>query len=258
MKKKTICLLLLSLVSITLLATRAGRGERRALPAAAPISLNDVLQAHNVLGDLGVPSSFLAEARRTISAAQRGGIPRSFDRMITVARYGNAHRYQRVDPIARTKQIYAFDGNTTFHAMIVNERLIEQSSREGDSPSEAVGLEIKTFGLLPILRQLSDPNTQAVYQDHNAQGLDRFQVSMSTRNWTVSADSEHLIRSVQSADNAIDYGDYRLVDGIWLPFAQRFYIRGQLYYELSFQRIDLRPELSPDYFNREAFKNIVR
>lgn len=256
MRKKNIGLMLLSgLLSIAMLAACADREKREELPAAPPISLKGLLEAHNVPGDPGGTSIFFAEAQRTISASAAGGseVPRSFDRMVTVSRHGKAYRYQRVDPIARTKKIYVFDGNTTFYAMMVKGRLVEESNHEGDSPPEAVGLEIKTFGLLPILKQLADPNTQSVYEGHSAEGLDRFQVRTSTRIWIVYAGAEHFIQRVESADNAVDYDDYRSVDGVWLPFSQQFSVRGQRYYHLTFNRIDLKPEFSSDYFSREAF-----
>jgi hypothetical protein len=256
MRKKTIGLMLLSgLLSVALLAARSGREKPEELPAAPPISMKRLLQAHNIPEDPGAMSIFFAEAQRTISAWAAGGseMPRSFDRVVAVARHGKAYRYQRVDPIARTKKIYVFDGNTTFYAMMVNGRLVEESSHEGDSPPEAVALEIKTFGLLPILKQLADPNTQSVYEGHNAQGLDRFQVRTSTRIWIVYAGAEHLIRRVESAGNAIDFDDYRLAHGVWLPFSQQFSVRGQRYYHLSFNHIGLKPEFSPDCFSREAF-----
>lgn len=256
MRKKTIGLMLLSgLLSVALLPARSGREKLQELPAAPPISVKGLLQAHNVPEDAGAMSIFFAEAHRTISASAAGGreMPRSFDRVVAVARHGNAYRYERVDPLARTRKIYVFDGNATFYAMMVNGRLVEESSHESDSPPEAVGLEIKTFGLLPILKQLADPNTQSVYEGRNAQGLDRFQVRTSSRIWIVYAGAEHLIRRVESADNAIDYDDYRSAHGVWLPFSQQFSVRGRLHYHLSFNRIDLEPEFPPDCFSREAF-----
>jgi hypothetical protein len=75
----------------------------------------------------------------------------------------------------------------------------------------------------------------------------------------VYADSEHLIRRLEFRDNAIEYDDYRTVEGVRLPFGQRFFVRGQLYYELSFTKIDLKPAFGSDYFSHETvLKDIVR
>jgi hypothetical protein len=255
---KTVVLLLLS-VPLLILAARARREKPAELSAVPPVSINSVLQAHNVLENPRRTSIFVAEAQRTVSVPAAGDsqMPRSFDRMVTVSSDGKAYRYQRVDPIAQTRTICVFDGNTTFHAVMIEGRLAEESSREGNSPSEAVGLEIKTFGLLPILKQLADPNTQSVYEGHNADGLDRFQVRTSTHIWIVYSGAEHFIRRVESTDSAIDYDDYRSVDGVWLPFSQQFSLRGKLYYHLTFSRIDLKPEFSSDYFSREAFRKEI-
>jgi hypothetical protein len=256
MREKTVALALLSgLLSIAVLSARAGREKTAELSAAPPISLKSVLQAHNVVDDPGRTAIFFAEAQRTVSASAAGSseMPSSFDRMVTVSRQGKAYRYQRVDPIAHTKTIYVFDGNTTSHAMMVEGRLVKESNHSGDSPSEAVGLEIKTFGLLPILKQLADPNTQSIYEGQNAEGLDRFQVRTSTRLWIVYAGAQHLIRRVESGGNAIDYDDYRSVDGVWLPYFQQFSVRGKRYYNLTFNRIDLKADFSRDYFSRESF-----
>jgi hypothetical protein len=261
MRKKVIGLLVLSgLLSIALLASRLSR-EKLEEPSAVFISIRDLLEAHNVLGDPDVLSVFFAEAQRTVSlaAATNGKPPGAFTRLVTVARYRQVFRYERADPLVSTRQIDLFDGYAIYHAMSVNRRLIEESKQSGDSTSEAVGLEIKTFGLLPILRQLAEPKTESVYEGRTAQGLDRLQVRTPTRVWTVYADSEHLIRRLEFRDNAIEYDDYRAVEGVRLPFGQRFYVRGKPYYELSFTKIDLKPAFPPDYFSHETLvKEIVR
>jgi hypothetical protein len=227
---------------------------------AAPITVRDLLNAHNVQENPIALSRFIGEARRTVSwaAGVSSRAPRSFTRLVSVARDGQMFNYQRVDPLAPTRQIDLFDGRATYHAVIGNGRLIEETMRPGDSPPEAVGFEIRTFGLLPVLSQLAGVKTESIYRGPTASGLVALQVTVSTRRWTVFSDSKRLIRRVEFQDYAIDYDDYRLVEGVWLPFAQRFYVRGQLYYELSFGHIDVRPEFSTDYFSRDAFLNEVR
>lgn len=261
MRKKGIGLLVLSgLLSIGLLTSLSRRGQQEEL-SAAPISIRDLLEAHNVSPNPDVLSVFFAEAQRRVSfaAASSGKPAGAFTRLITVARYRQVFRYERADPLVSTKQIDLFDGNATYHAMAVDRRLIEESKQSGDSTSEAVGLEIKTFGLLPILRQLAEPKTESVYEGRISQGLDRLQVRTPTRIWTVYADSEHLIRRLEFRDNAIEYDDYHTVEGVRLPFGQRFFVRGQLYYELSFTKIDLKPAFGSDYFSHETvLKEIVR
>ncbi len=261
MRKKVIDPLVLSgLLSIALL-TSCLRKEKAEEVSAVPISIRDLLEAHNVLANPDALSVFFAEAQRTVSfaAAPSGKAPGAFTRLVTVARSRQVFRYERADPPVLTKQIDLFDGNVTYHAMAVNRRLIEESTQSRDSTSEAVGLEIKTFGLFPILRQLAEPKTESVYEGRTAQGLDRLQVRTPTRIWTVYADSEHLIRRLESRDNVIEYDDYRAVEGVRLPFGQRFFVRGKLYYELSFTKVDLKPAFPSDYFSHETLvREIVR
>jgi hypothetical protein len=259
MRKIVISGLVLSGLLSIALAVSTSR-EVQETPGAAPISVRDLLQAHNVLENPSALSRFFGEAQRTVSWAPGVGSKASgsFTRLISVARDGQMFRYQRVNPLASTKQIDLFDGHATYHVVRGNGRLIEETVRPGDSPAEAVGFEIRTFGLLPVLSQLAGPKTESIYVGPTAFGLVALQVRLSTRTWTVFSDSKRLIRRVEFQDTTIDYDDYQLVDGVWLPFAQRFYVRGQLYYELSFSHIDLRPEFSPDYFSREAFLNEVR
>ena len=259
MKKKVILVLVLSgLLSLGLLAKLREEPEER---PATPISTRDLLQAHHVPRNLDVLSVFVAEAERTTSYAvgPHSELPGSFKRNVTVARYGQVFKYSRADMMGLTKQFDLFDGSATHHAVTAKGNLVEESNQPGDSPSEAVAFEIKTFGLLPILRQLADPKTESVYVGRTAQRWEELQVKTPTKTWTVYADSDHLIRRVEFRDNIIDYEDYRVVDGVWLPFAQRFFLGGRLYYELSFNKIDLKPKFPSDYFSHEAFlKEIAR
>jgi hypothetical protein len=143
--------------------------------------------------------------------------------------------------------------------MAANGKLIEESMRPGDSPPEAAGLEIKTFGLLPILRRLNQIRSEGVSGGVSAEGLEKLNVNVSGRTWTVYVDSERLIRRLVFEESAIEYDDYRTIDGIRLPFRQRFFNKGHLYYELSFTTIDLKPAFSSDYFSHKAMLNeIVR
>jgi hypothetical protein len=258
MRKIVISVLILSgLLSIALAVSRS-RKEQKILDDA-PISIRDLLHAHNVLDNPVALSRFFCEAKRTVWTPGVGSrAPRSFTRIISVGRDGQMFKYQRVDPLASGKQIDLFDGHATYHAVIGNGRPREETMSPGDSPAEAVGFEIRTFGILPVLSQLASPKTGAIYVGPTATGLVALQVRVSTRTWRVFSGSKRLIRRVEFQDNAIDYDDYRLVDGVWLPFAQQFYVRGQLYYQLSFSRIDVRPEFSPDYFSREAFSNEMK
>jgi len=245
-----------SVLSVTLLQSCAVK-EGLEEPMKRTITVVDLLNSLNVPAHPDVISTYLAEAKRIVSFT--GAPSGAFTRLVMLGRYRNLFRYERVDPLGPTKQIDVFDGYAVYHAMSANGISTEESQRPGDSPSETVGVEIRTFGLLPILARLIDPKTESVYEGRNAQGLDCLKVKVSSQAWTVYADSEHLIRRLEFHDSTIEYDDYRVVDDIRLPFKQRFFLRGKLYYELLFTKIDLKPGFPSDYFSHEAIlKDVVR
>lgn len=70
-------------------------------------------------------------------------------------------------------------------------------------------------------------------------------------NWIVYCDQQHLIRRLEFGNKIIEYADYRLVNGIRLPFVQRLSFRGKLAYELVFTSIELGHDLPASYFHPE-------
>src|SRR5690349_16535040 len=132
---------------------------------ATTISIEDLLTAHRVDEDRETVSVFIAEAIRTVSltAIGSGKGSATFARLIRVARKGSLFRYERTSD-SSTKQIDLFDGNAVHHLMSANGRLIDSSTRPGESASEQVMLEIKTFGVLPILNRLMSSKPQSVFE----------------------------------------------------------------------------------------------
>ena len=261
MKTKALVVPLVSgLLSVTLLLACVSK-ENLEDETTGPITVIDLLTSHNVLANPDVTSVFLAEAERTVSfaGASSGNPSKRFTRMVSVARVRQLFRYERVDPLVPTKQIELFDGYAVHQIRTANGKLIWESQRPGDSPSEAVALEIKTFGLLPILGRLQELKTEGNYKGVSEQGLDMLEVEVSGRLWTLYADWKQLIRRLEFDDNAIEYDDYREIAGVRLPLRQQFFRRRQLYFELSFNKIDLNPQFPQDYFSHEAIlKNILR
>ena len=122
---------------------------------ATPISIEDLLTAHGVVENPTTASVFIGEAIRRVSltgSVNGRGSP-TFARLIKVARNGRLFRYERTSD-SSTKQIDVFDGNAVHHLMSANGRLVDSSTSPGESASEQVMLEIKTFGVLPILNRL--------------------------------------------------------------------------------------------------------
>lgn len=225
-----------------------------AKPPASPVSIGEVLSAHNVSQNPDVFSSFDAEAVRLTSRPPEidRQLQSFFERRVTVVMAGDAYKRHTADPLRLREQYDLFDGSVPYHAVIENGKLVAQANPVADSESRGVEFSIKTFGLVPILKQLSDPATEAVYLGRTAYGQDKFDVKTSTDRWTLYTDAERLISRIEVRGRTIEYASYRLVDGVRLPFIQRLSSGGQLVQELNFTRITLDPKLSSSYFSREA------
>jgi hypothetical protein len=225
-----------------------------ALQPASPNSIREVLRAHNIPQRLEDLSAFSAEAVR-LTSRPRGidrEVPSFFERRISVVMAGNAYKRHMADPLRQREQFDLFDGNRPYHAVIENGQLAEEARQATESQASGVEFGVKTFGLAPILKQLSDPATEVVYVGRTAHGQDKFDVKTATDRWTLYADMEHLISRIESGDKAIEYAGYRFVEGVRLPLIQRLSIGGQLIQELVFTKIALNPKLPPGYFSREA------
>jgi hypothetical protein len=225
-----------------------------AKPPASPVPVGEVLSAHNVLQNPEAFSSFDAEAVRLTSRPP--GIDRElqsfFERQVTVVMSGNAYKRHTADPLRLREQYDLFDGSRSYYSVIENGKLAAQANPVTDSESRGVEFSVKTFGLVPILSQLLDPATEAVYLGRTAYGQDKFDVKTATDRWTLYTDAEHLISRIEVRGRTIEYASYRLVDGVRLPFTQRLSSGDQLVQELNFTRITLNPKIPSNYFSREA------
>ena len=222
--------------------------------SASPVSIGEVLRAHNAPQTSDLWSAYDGEAVR-LTSRPRGidhEIPSFFERHVSVVWAGNAYKRYTADPLRLREQFDLFDGSVPYHA--VNERgmIAEETSQMTDFQSKSVEFGVKTFGLVPVLKQLSNPTTEATYLGRTAYGQDKFDIKTATGRWTLYADTEHLISRIEVGDKVIEYASYRAVDGVRLPFIQRLSIGGQLIQELVFTRIAFNPKLASNYFRRET------
>jgi hypothetical protein len=228
---------------------------------ASPVSIGEVLRAHNVPQNPDALSSFDAEAVRLTSRPP--GIPHElqsfFERRVRVVMAGNVYKRHTADRLRLREQYDLFDGNLPYHAVVENGSLVAPANLVTDAESRGVELGIKTFGLVPILKQLADSTTEAIYLGRTVYGQDKFDVKTATDRWTLYTDAEHLISRVEMRGKTIEYASYRAVDGVRLPFVQRLSSGGQLVQELNFTRITLNPKLPSSTFSREALaKDMAR
>jgi hypothetical protein len=204
-------------------------------------------------------STFSAEAVR-LTSRPTGIDPQLasfFERQVSVVVSGDAYRRHTADRLGLREQFDSFDGAKPYHAVIENGGLIEAADSTSNSERGAE-FGVKTFGLVPILKQLLDPATEVAYLGR-VYGRDKFDVRTATDRWVIFTDSEHLICRLEARDRVIEYANYRPVDGVRLPFIQRLSIGGSLFQETVFSSITLNPGLHRGYFNREAIsKELTR
>lgn len=245
-----------ALISTGLIASSARTSDHSA-PAAA---IAQVLEAHNAW-EADALSSFNAEAVRLTfyNDSRVSKLPDFFERKISVSSNGNAFRRIKSDPMGLTIQLDLFDGQTAYQAAIEKGSTVTDAHQVSDSQFEGVRFSIRTFGLVPILKQLSDPATEVVYLGASARRQDKFEVKTAAGRYILYTDHQHLIRKVEIGDKTILFADYRSVEGIQLPFIEKFFIGENTVYEIFFTHIDLNPEFPEDYFTREALsKDVTR
>lgn len=250
MKRLTCALALSGLISTGALAPTAGKQPQ----SIQPLLISAVLKAHSVPQRPDVLSAFTAEAVKLTSydGGVEGEPPKFFERKVSVSAQGRAFKRHKADPLGLRERIDLFDGRLAYHAEFESGREAPEVSHVGDLPSGAVEFSVGTFGLLPVLRRLSDPATEAVYVGHRAGRQHEFKVVVNNDNWSVYSDERHMIRRLKIGNRTIEYADYRTVEGMLLPFIQRFSVGDRLVYELVFTRIELTPSFPAGYFTHDA------
>ena len=262
MKTLISALILGSLLSTGLLASSS---EKPVLPAPAiaigradqpapPVLIGEVLRAHNVSQNPDLLSAYDSEAVRLTSRPQgiNRELPSFFERQVSVVWAGNAYKRYTADPLRLREQFDLFDGRVPYHAVTERGMLAEEANQMDDWQSRSFEFGVKTFGLVPVLKLLTAPTTEATYAGRTPYGQDKFDIKTATGRWALYTDTEHLVSRVEVGDKVIEYAGYHSVDNVRLPLVQRLSIGGQLIQELIFTRIALNPKLASNYFKRET------
>ncbi len=222
---------------------------------AGPVSsIDEVLQAHNVLQTPDALVSYVAEARKLMYYHVNPGsdLPGYFERKITVSTDGNTFKRDKVAPHQLREQIDIVGEQVACRSEFEEGNLVNASNQLDESESRAVKFSVESFGLIPILKQIQDARLRAVYLGPVEGNQDKFEIKTASGIWVVLVDSWHVIQRVQMIRNqhtlVIDFADYREVDGIQLPFLQHVSLDGALLYDLFFTKIDLNPSFPPDSF----------
>jgi hypothetical protein len=209
---------------------------RQARPNFIRVSVFTLLQAHGVRGDREW-ARFKQEGTMSYHIEASAGPQRRFERKINLSTDGSVVRYDRAT--LNINQSYSFDGNTVIRTTFQAGTQLDVKAVDG-TEAASIKFQIATFGLLPILKRLSDPATQVIYVGATEKG-NRFQVKTRGGSWYFYSNSNHLIDRLEVGEINITYGDYRTVDGLTLPFYQNVRKGETLLYELKFDTFELSP-----------------
>jgi hypothetical protein len=227
--------------------------SKRISKPARQISLQTVLQSHNVPRGGDPLSSTISEASRFtyFESGPDTGKQDFFERKTVVYTSHNAFKVSRTDPMGLRKQIDASDGiQENVHAEYTKDRAGQNPYQMQDAQLASSRFFVGTFGLAPILKQLSEPSTTEVWLGSD-NGEDILSVTGPAGAWMIYVNNKGLIHRVEIGKCILEYGDYRVVNGINLPFFQKLYVGNKLVYELTFSRIELNHDFPQDFFSKE-------
>lgn len=205
-------------------------------PNSIPVSVTTLLQAHGGRGNRQW-ARFRQEGTLSYHIEASAGTQRRFERKINLSTDGPVVKYDRAT--LNINQSYLFDGNTLIRTTFQAGTQLDVKAVDGPEAA-SIKFQIATFGLLPILKRLSDLALQVIYVGATEKG-DRFQVKTGGGSWYFYSNSNHLIDRLEVGQINITYGDYRTVDGLTLPFYQNVRKGETLLYEIRFDTFELSP-----------------
>ena len=210
------------------------------------VSVSTVLKAHGGY-NIKLRSKYTQTATLTYFMNGSNGLQRVLDVKLKLSVDDTLTRYDKTT--FDRSQIYLLDGQN----LIRNDAGIKQEGKTLDgSEAAAIKFQISTFGLLPILKRLSDPRSQVSYVGPTAKGH-RFQVTTIKGSWYFYANSNRLIDRLEIENINITFGDYRTVQGMKLPFLQQVRKADKLLYEIKFDTFEFNPVFAADFFKSAAF-----
>src|SRR6185436_14575996 len=229
-----------------LLSSSTSNANRPADQKLTGVSLVTVLQAHSGHRDNEWPR-FTQKGTLTYYPDISAGSQSDFERKLTLSMDGSLVRYDKTT-LNRT-QSYLLAGRTVVRTTIDGKTPVEARVIDGVEAA-SIRFQIATFGLLPILRRLSEPSTQVIYAGATSKG-NRFQVTTAGGSWCFYTNSNDLIDRLEINDINITYGDYRTVDGLKLPVYQQVKKGDKLLYEIKFEALDLNPVFTVSFFKSD-------
>jgi hypothetical protein len=210
--------------------------NQQARPNSIRVTVFTLLQAHGGRGDREW-TRFRQEGTLSYHIEGLAGPQHQFERKINLSTDGPMVKYDRAT--LNINQSYLFDGKTLIRTTFRAGTQLDVKAVDG-TEAASIKFQITTFGLLHILKRLTDPATQVSYVGATEKG-DRFQVKTGGGSWYFYSNSNHLIDRLEVGEINITYGDYRTVDGLTLPFYQSVRKGETLLYEIRFDSFELNP-----------------
>lgn len=218
----------------------------RAADNPISISVFTILQAHGGHNDKEWPN-FTQKGTLTYHLNISAGSQRVFERKLRLSMDRSLVRY--VKGTFNRNQSYLFDGHTLVRTTSEPETQVEVKVMDGVEAA-SIKFQIATFGLLPLLRRLSEPGTQVFYVGATSKG-DQFQVKTARGSWYFYTNSNHLIDRLELNDINVTYGDYRTLEGLKLPFYQQVKKGDKLLYEIKVETLDVHPVFAAGLFKSD-------
>jgi hypothetical protein len=216
--------------------------NQQAAPNSIGVSVFTVLQAHGGSGNREWTRFRQKGTLRYHMEVSAGS--QQFERKLSLSTDGPVVRYDRAT--LNINQSYLLDGNTLVRTTFQAGTRLDVKTVAG-MEAASIKSQIATFGLLPILKRLSDPAAQVLYVGATKKG-DRFQVKTGGGSWYFYSNSSQLIDRLEVGEVNITYGDYRIVEGLTLPFYQNVRKGERLLYEIKFDTFELSPVFAAGFF----------
>ena len=254
MRKKVLGIIVvgsLVLVLVAFAATRvahrsASTAEQTASHNAVSVSVFSVLQAHGGTSVKELPR-FALRGTLTYHPNLSDGSQRVFERKLTLSVDGSSVRYDKAT--LNRSQSYFFDGRTVIRTTFDATTKSDVKIIDGVEAA-SIRFQIATFGLLPILKRLSEPGVQVVYVGDTSKG-NQFQVKTSSSCWYFYTNSDFLVERLEVSDVNVTYSNFRTVEGLTLPFCQEVRKGDKLLYEIKLDTFDLNPVFAADFFKSD-------
>ena len=228
---------------VKLVRQKKATANQQTVTKSPGVSVSTVLHAHG-LDQNKVRWSFRQNATLAYYEDTPTGPQLVVERKLAFSTDGSLIRFDKTT-LKRT-QSFLFNGQT------IVQTISEEGTQLGatvlnDFDAARIKFQIASFGLLPVLKRLSNPSTQVVYLRATSNGA-QFLIKTARGPRYLYVDSKNLIYQFEVDDFTITYGDYRTVDGMNLPFYQQVKKGDKLIYDIKFDAVDFNPVFASAFF----------